>query len=60
MTITTTHTNPVAALAAAARPCAADHGNQWRARMDADTSLGLMYGNSTIKRTARRLGEAAT
>jgi hypothetical protein len=59
MTITTTHTNPVAALAAAARPCA-DHGNQWRARMDADTSLGLMYGNSTIKRTARRLGEAAT
>lgn len=61
MTITTTHAQQGAATATpAARPCAGfGHGTQWRVRMDAGVALDAMYGNS-IKRTARRLGKAAT
>ncbi|MFT3851707.1 MAG: hypothetical protein QM733_03040 [Ilumatobacteraceae bacterium] len=64
MTISTTHAQQGAALAIpAARPCAGfghvAQRTQWRVRMDAGVALDAMYGNS-IKRTARRLGKAAT
>ncbi len=59
MTIRTTHAQGVADMATVARPCAAAHGYQWRARMGLGMSFDLMNGTS-IKRPARRLGKPAT